>query len=109
MMRREGLVSTACACASILQNLQNPNMYRYCGPVRLRTILRQKYTESLAHVHAVDTRPSLRIIEGLGMRLVTPLLTACTCDAVNYYNARMLSSVYIVAHSFCYSLAINSQ
>ena len=28
-----------------------------------------KYTEKLAHAHAVDTRPSLRIIEGLGTRL----------------------------------------
>ena len=28
-----------------------------------------KYTENLAHAHAVDTRPSLRIIEGLGTRV----------------------------------------
>ena len=72
IMRKEGLVSTACTCASILQNLQNPNTYGYCGPVhvRLRTILRQlKYMENLPHAHAVDTRPSLRIIEGLGTRL----------------------------------------
>ena len=75
-MRRESLVSTACACASILQNLQNLNTYGYCGPVRLRTILRQSIKENLAHVHAVDTRPSLRIIviEGLKTRLLLSLL-----------------------------------
>ena len=27
------------------------------------------FTENLAHAHAVDTRPSLHIIEGLGTRL----------------------------------------
>ena len=35
-----------------------------------------KYTENLAHAHAVDTRPSLRIIEGLGTRLIPGLLSA---------------------------------
>ena len=33
-----------------------------------------KYTEKLAHAHAVDTRPSLGIIEGLGTRLSIHLL-----------------------------------
>ena len=73
-MQTEGLVSTACACASILQNLQNPNTYGYCGPVRLRTILRQSIQKNLAHAHAVDTGPSLRIIEGLGTRLLRDLI-----------------------------------
>ena len=48
IMRREGLVSIACACASILQNLQNPNTYGYCGPVHLRTILRKSIRKSSA-------------------------------------------------------------
>ena len=70
-MLREGLVSTACACASILPNLQNPNTYGYCGRTCTFTDnFTAKYTENLAHAHAVDTRPSsLRIIEGLGTRL----------------------------------------
>ena len=46
IMRREGPVSTACAKQS--------------------STCTDKYTENLAHAHAVDTRPSLRIIEGLG-------------------------------------------
>ena len=70
-MQREGLVSTACACASILQNLQNPNTYGYCilWACTFTDNFTAKYMENLAHTHAVDTRPSLRIIEGLGTRL----------------------------------------
>ena len=33
-----------------------------------------KCTENLAHAHAVDTRPSLRIVEGLGTRLVNTII-----------------------------------
>ena len=54
---KEGLVSTACACAVIIQILNNPITYGY----RLYTFMDTftvKYTENVAHAHAVDTRPS---------------------------------------------------
>ena len=53
----EGLVSTACACAVIIQILNNP----ITSTVRLYTFtdtFTVKYTENVAHAHAVDTRPS---------------------------------------------------
>ena len=49
-----GLVSTACACAFIIQILNNPITYGY----RLYTFtdtFTVKYTENVAHAHAVDT------------------------------------------------------
>ena len=54
---KEGLVSTVCACAVIIQILNNPITYGY----RLYTFtdtFTVKYTENIAHAHAVDTRPS---------------------------------------------------
>ena len=54
---KEGLVSTACACAVIIQILNNPITYGY----RLYTFMDTftvKYMENVAHAHAVDTRPS---------------------------------------------------
>ena len=54
---KEGLVSTACECAVIIQILNNPITYGY----RLYTFMDTftvKYTENVAHAHAVDTRPS---------------------------------------------------
>ena len=44
-----------------------------------------KYTENLAHAHAVDTRPSLCIIEGLGTRLENSIyMYMCTCMLWSY-------------------------
>ena len=66
-MRREGLVSTA----------WHARAFKICR-IRIRTdivglyVYGQFYGKvygNLAHAHAVDTRPSLRIIEGLGTRL----------------------------------------
>ena len=70
-MRREGLVSTACACARF-------SVYILCRKiVRKRTGPQYPYVfgfcrfcRMFAHAHAVDTRPFLRIIEGLGTRLL---------------------------------------
>ena len=39
-----------------------------------------KYTENLAHAHAVDTRPSLCIIEGLGTRLIRSMIIVVFID-----------------------------
>ena len=68
---KEGLVSTACACAVIIQILNNPITYGY----RLYTFtdtFTVKYTENVVHAHAVDTRPSPPSpqSEGLGTRLM---------------------------------------
>ena len=69
---KEGLVSTACACAVIIQILNNPITYGYCLYTFMDTFT-VKYTENVAHVHAVDTRPSPPSpqSEGLGTRLHT--------------------------------------
>ena len=82
IMQREGLVSTACACASILQNLQNPNIeyVRILWACTFTVNFTAKYKENLAHAHAVDTGPFLRIIEGLGTRLVYTTLVAEECN-----------------------------
>ena len=63
---KEGLVSTACACAVIIQILNNPIMYGY----HLYT-LTNIFTVNVALAHAVDTRPSPPSpqSEGLGTRL----------------------------------------
>ena len=78
----KGLASTACACAVIIQILNNPITYGY----RLYTFtdtFTVKYTENVAHAHAVDTRPSFPLplpppppphSEGLGTRLLPHLL-----------------------------------
>ena len=67
---KEGLVSTVCACAIIIQILNNPIMYGYCLYTFMDTFM-VKYTENIAHAHAVDTRPSFPFpqSEGLGTRL----------------------------------------
>ena len=54
---KEGLVSTACACAVIIQILNNPITYGYRLYMFTDTFT-VKYTENVAHVHAVDIRPS---------------------------------------------------
>ena len=74
---KEGLVSTACACAVIIQILNNLITYGY----RLYTFtdtFTVKYTENVAHAHAVDTRPSPPSpqSEGLGTRLVCYMIKA---------------------------------
>ena len=78
-MRREGLVSTACACArfsvyfaiKLSVNVQaHVFMHRVNYPYAFRFCRFCRFCRMLMHVRAVDTRPSLRIIEGLGMRLI---------------------------------------
>ena len=54
---KEGLVSTACACAVIIQILNNPITYGYCLYTFTDTFT-VKYTENVVRAHAVDTRPS---------------------------------------------------
>ena len=56
-MQKEGLVSTACACTRF--SIYFVVEFGFC-----------RFCRMLAHAHAVDTRPSLRIIEGLGTRLL---------------------------------------
>ena len=78
---KEGLVSTTCACAVIIQILNNPITYGY----RLYTFtdtFTVKYTENVVHAHTVDTRPSFPPSpspqsEGLGTRL--HLVVNCAC------------------------------
>ena len=70
-MRREGLVLTACACArlsvyfavKLSVNVQAHNIRTY---VHVHVFGFCRFCRMLAHAHAVDTRPSLCIIEGLG-------------------------------------------
>ena len=69
-MRREGLVSTACACirfsvyfaVKLSVNVQAHNIRTYSDSADFAECSRMR-------AHAVYTRPSLRIIEGLGKRL----------------------------------------
>ena len=66
-----------------------------------------KYTENLAHAHAVDTRPSLRIIEGLGTRLENSIyMYMCTCMLWSYaitccveFHLYLLFSLTLFSHN----------
>ena len=54
---KEGLVHTACACAVILQILDNPITSGYCL-YTFADAFTVKYMENAVHVRAVSTRPS---------------------------------------------------
>ena len=75
-MWREGLVSTICACARFsvyfaVKFSVNVQAHVFMHRVNyLYAIGFFRFCRMLAHAHAVDTRPSLRIIENLGTRLI---------------------------------------
>ena len=58
-----------------------------------------KYTENLVQAHAVDTRPSLRIIEGLGTRLPqparVPTLTV-TFNVDDHFQLEMIVNIHVI-------------
>ena len=68
-MRREGLVSDCMRMREHSAKSAESEYVRILWACTFTHNFTAKYTENLAaHAHAVDTRPSLRIIEGLGTK-----------------------------------------
>ena len=100
-MRREGLVSIdSMRMREHSAKSAESEYVRISWAYTFTDNLTAKYTENLAHAHAVDTRPSLRIIEGLGTRLDSPRLASNSFRCgVRYLETRKSNFLSLIGGS----------